>query len=194
MSLHRAFKSNSTILIAAVLGLLSITAHAEKFDPSLLQPSKLFIQAGVADDNTQAYVAGVTWDWNWIKQWSGLTATGYFEADIGRWITNQGGVRGSAWATQVGLTPVVRFRPSGAARNWFGEIGIGANVILPIFRSEEKRFSTEFNFGDHLAVGRQFGKQGRQEIALRLQHFSNGGIDHPNPGENFVQLRYSHRL
>ena len=31
----------------------------------------------------------------------------------------------------------------------------------------------------------------RHELALRLQHFSNAGIKHPNPGENFVQLRYA---
>ncbi len=27
------------------------------------------------------------------------------------------------------------------------------------------------------------------EWLLRLQHFSNAGIEHPNPGENSVQLR-----
>lgn len=30
--------------------------------------------------------------------------------------------------------------------------------------------------------------------ALRLQHFSNASIRHPNPGENFVQLRYARRF
>jgi hypothetical protein len=79
------------------------------------------------------------------------------------------------------------------ARHWFAEIGIGANVILPVYRSKEKRFSTTFNFGDHFAIGRQFGAQHQHELALRIQHFSNGGIDEPNPGENFLQLRYSHR-
>ena len=29
------------------------------------------------------------------------------------------------------------------------------------------------------------------ELALRVQHYSNAGIRHPNPGENFVQLRGS---
>ena len=32
---------------------------------------------------------------------------------------------------------------------------------------------------------------GAHELALRVQHYSNAGIRHPNPGENFVQLRGS---
>jgi hypothetical protein len=31
----------------------------------------------------------------------------------------------------------------------------------------------------------------RLEVALRVEHFSNAGISHPNPGENFLQLRLS---
>jgi hypothetical protein len=45
-----------------------------------------------------------------------------------------------------------------------------------------------------LALGRSFGSGDRHEIALRAKHFSNGGVREPNPGLNFVQLRYSFRL
>jgi len=74
--------------------------------------------------------------------------------------------------------------------HWFGEAGIGASVIAPAYHTDSKRFSTAFNFGDHLAIGREFGANHRQEIALRIEHFSNAGIDHPKPGENFVQVRW----
>jgi Lipid A 3-O-deacylase (PagL) len=40
---------------------------------------------------------------------------------------------------------------------------------------------------------RGFGADGEHELALRLQHFSNGGIRRPNPGETFLQLRYAWR-
>jgi len=115
------------------------------------------------------------------------------EAAIGRWSGN-GENASSVWFTQVGLTPVLRLQPRSWPRGLFVEAGIGANVIVPIYHSDDKHFSTEFNFGDHLAIGRQFGDHREQEIALRLQHFSNAGIREPNPGENFQQLRYLKRF
>jgi hypothetical protein len=63
-------------------------------------------------------------------------------------------------------------------------------VIAPAYHTDGKRFSTAFNFGDHVGIGREFGSEHRQELALRVEHFSNAGIDHPNPGENFVQVRW----
>lgn len=181
------------LLVAQVLWATPATAASENI-LNALTPASAFVQAGVAEENTQAYVLGGTWDWPWQAQYSFATLSGYFEAAFGRWVTHDGGVTGSTWATQVGITPVIRFQPNGQANRWFGEIGIGANFILPIYRSREKRFSTEFNFGDHIAIGRQFGEQRRYELALRLEHFSNGGIDHPNPGENFAQLRLSRKF
>jgi lipid A 3-O-deacylase len=40
-------------------------------------------------------------------------------------------------------------------------------------------------------VGRSFGADRRHELSLRVSHFSNCGIETPNPGENFLQLRYA---
>jgi len=62
------------------------------------------------------------------------------------------------------------------------------------FHSGVKRFGSKFNFGDHAAIGLQLGKSRQHEVALRIEHFSNAGIEHPNPGENFLQLRYSHKF
>jgi hypothetical protein len=158
-------------------------------------PTRLFVQAGVGDDHTHAYVGGAIWDWRWSRQYEFGTFTGYNEAGVGRWTTDRAdGGSSSAWSTQVGLTPVLRYVPGTETSRWFAEIGIGANVIFPIYQSSDRRFSTRFNFGDHIGVGRFIDAGHRHELILRLQHFSNGGIDHPNPGENFIQLRYSRRL
>jgi lipid A 3-O-deacylase len=183
-------------LIGTVLALrLTIApASAAQFGLAALEPSTLFIQAGVGDQRTEAYMGGATWDGNWHKQYSFLTVSGYLEAALGRWTTREGGISSSSWATQIGLTPVIRLRPSGHEQDWFAELGVGANYIIPLYRTDHKRFSTEFNFGDHVAIGRQFGERRRHELALRVEHFSNAGIAHPNPGENFVQLRYAYRL
>lgn len=159
-----------------------------------LIPSTVFVQAGIGDQSTRAYVGGVTWDWKWRHQYGFGTLSGYFEAAFGRRTTDRNGVEGYAWMTQVGLMPVLRLRLTGSLADWFAEIGVGPNYILPLYRSGTKRFSTEFNFGDHLAIGRDFGDRHQYEVALRAEHFPNAGIAHPNPGENFVQLRYSYRF
>lgn len=180
--------------IALALRFTDAPANAAQFDLAALEPSTLFIQAGIGDQSTQAYMGGATWEGNWHKHYSFLAVSGYFEAAAGRWITREEGFSSSAWATQIGLTPVIRLQPSGFGHDWFAELGVGANYIIPLYKADHKRFSTEFNFGDHLAIGRQFGERRQHELALRVEHFSNAGIAHPNPGENFVQLRYAYRL
>lgn len=170
----------------------SAPAEAADFSLARLMPTRVFVQAGFGEDNTRAYVAGVIWDWDWRKEYAFGTLTGFSDASFGRWSTEAG--EGSTWATQIGLTPVLRFHPTVFKGRGFIEIGIGANVILPLYRSGDKSFSTEFNFGDHIAVGTLLGQRKQHELALRLQHFSNAGIDHPNPGENFVQVRYARRF
>ena len=180
----------------AVVSVLTYSASARSAQSVVddLIPSTAFVQAGIGDQSTRAYIAGLTWDWKWRHHFGFGTLSGYFDADFGRWTTDRSGVKGYAWMTQVGLTPVLRWRPAGSQSDWFAEIGVGANYILPLYRSGSKRFSTEFNFGDHVAIGRDFGSRGQHEVALRAEHFSNAGIAHPNPGENFAQLRYSYRF
>jgi lipid A 3-O-deacylase len=184
-------------LWAAVLiawsSLLATSAHSQTLS-SVLTPTSVFAQIGAGDQQTQAYLLGATWDLNWNHQFGVGTVGAYFEGAFGRWTTRNNGVRSTAWPTQISVTPVVRFRPITPTNPWFAELGVGANYIVPVFRSGQKRFSTEFNFGDHFAIGRDFGEHRRQELALRFEHFSNAGLAHPNPGENFVQIRYAYRL
>lgn len=167
------------------------TASAITHD-STWAPQQVFAQAGFARDARTA-VVGLTWASPWQRQVAGGVASLYWEASFGRWASDAGTAQSSsAWVTQIGVTPVLRWQPGEADRRWFLEAGIGANVLLPVYRSRDKRFSTAFNFGDHVAVGLRFGEAAQHEFALRLQHFSNAGIKHPNPGENFVQLRYAY--
>lgn len=188
---------NTRIRIFAVLLLASTSAFAANPrhpERSFWLPDAYFAQVGAAEKATNAYTVGATWNWNWNRRFRFGLVTGYTEATVGRWETEINGGQDSNWFTQVGITPVLRLYPPLGDNRWFAEVGIGANYISPAYQTDGKRFSTEFNFGDHAAFGRILGDHRQASVALRIQHFSNGGIDAPNPGENFAQLRYSHQF
>ena len=85
----------------------------------------------------------------------------------------------------------LRWRAAQGASPWFVEAGTGLVWHSRHYASDDKYFSTRYNFASHLGVGRNFGPQGRHALAVRLQHISNAGIKKPNPGDNFLQLRYA---
>lgn len=186
--------SRAKPLLAALAGLIGLTATTAAPAQSLawLKPDAVFLQQAESA-RSRSSTAGLSWDLDWRQDWAGGRLSSYVEASLAHWsIERPEGGRDTAAVTQIGLTPVLRWQAP--ASPWFVEGGIGLNLIGPTYRAGRKRFSTAFNFGDHLAVGRQFGEGNRQELALRLQHFSNAGIKKPNPGEDFVQLRWSVRL
>jgi lipid A 3-O-deacylase len=174
--------------VAAAAAMDASIARADS--AQALLPDQFFVQAGKAEDAT-ALGAGLIWQSGGGRFLGEGYVSLYWEVSLGRWSAEQAdGSRHSSWVTQLGVTPVLRWTVGSESHRWFIEGGIGANLLLPVYRSREKRFSTSFNFGDHLGVGLQFGEGDRHEVVLRFQHFSNGGIKRPNPGEDFVQVRY----
>jgi hypothetical protein len=166
-------------------------APAGAWGGELSSPYGAFVEAGAADD-ARSLVAGVAWTWLQPAKWDGGHWSGYLETSVGEWACHKYPGSGyEACSTQVGVTPVIRFAPTVFSR-WFVELGIGADAVFPLYRSDGRRFSTVYQFGDHLGIGRKFGTEGRDEIELRGEHYSNGGYKNPNPGENWVQLRYMH--
>ena len=160
---------------------------------SSLPPFAAFIQVGTYRQ-TQQVTLGVTrnWDRDWPVGAGHLT--GYWEASLSRWSYPAQDGHGSMGLGQFGLIPVLRYWPGSATSSWFSEIGIGATVTTVIYATQSERFSTRFNFGDHLALGHSFGAGGRDELSLRIEHFSNGDIRQPNPGATFAQLRFMHHF
>lgn len=156
---------------------------------AVLAPRGLFAQIGVADEATAA-TAGTMWSvtGNPVRSRWGV----YVEASVSRWNSRGGHPSESGVLTQLAAVPVVRFRFADGGSPWFVEGGIGATVTSSVFRSGDRHFSTAFNFGDHVGFGYAFGAARKDEVVLRAEHFSNAGIKHPNPGENFLQLRYAH--
>lgn len=158
-------------------------------------PDQVFLQAGSADEAHSA-AAGLAWWSDWHRRLAGGELARYTELTAARWVRDGPARRDDPAddrVTQVGLAPVLRWQ-TGAAGGLFVEAGVGVNLISPLYQRQGKRFSTRFNFGDHLAIGLRFGPGGAHELALRIEHFSNAGLRLPNPGENFRQLRYSVRL
>ena len=91
----------------------------------------------------------------------------------------------SIW--QFSVIPFLRYTWSD---RYFIEAGIGPTVFTGSSFSD-KNLSTAFQFGDHLGIGILLNEDSR--LSLRISHFSNAGIKHPNPGLNIVQMNYSLR-
>lgn len=157
-----------------------------------LLPDQVYVQVGLARQ-AQTLTVGAGWAWDWRRPWGSGVLTGHWEASFGRWVSDMDdGPDNKAWVAQLGATPVLRWKAP--ERQWYLEAGIGGNLLLPIYRRSDKRFSTAFNFGSHLAIGLLGGEQLNHDPSLRLQHYSNAGICRPKPGEDFLQLRYTRRL
>jgi hypothetical protein len=57
-----------------------------------------------------------------------------------------------------------------------------------------KSFGSQWNFYDMMGIGHSFGAEHEHELAVRWVHVSNAGIKKPNPGQDFLQLRYVARF
>jgi lipid A 3-O-deacylase len=105
---------------------------------------------------------------------------GYWELTAGVWDNRDDST------AEVALTPVFRVERG----RFYLEGAIGFHLVQTHI-SAERTFSTAFQFGDHLGAGFHFG---RYDLALRVQHLSNGGLRDPNPGINFVLVRLQYAL
>jgi lipid A 3-O-deacylase len=155
-----------------------------------LRPGGIFVEGGLAQQRSYSVTAGVLWPWSWRRDFARTEATGLTEAFVSNWSgrADTGERRGF---TQLGLLPLVRLRLDGGHSPWFIEGGIGVSLMDRIYHTQNKEFSTKFNFVDVVGVGHSFGADRRRELSLRISHVSNAGIKNPNPGENFLQLRYA---
>ena len=172
----------SLVVIAAALLALSPVAAQD------LRPAGYYVQGGGGEDRTYNATVGLTWPWLWRRDLMGIELGGLTEAYVSHW--SAVGPDGRRGFTQVGLVPMLRLRLDRGSP-WFAEAGIGISAMDKRFVTSTKELSTSLNFVDVVGVGRSFGTVRPQELGLRIQHVSNAGIKSPNPGHNFVMLRYS---
>jgi hypothetical protein len=156
-----------------------------------LAPSAVFAQFGTASE-VNAFTAGAIWDLRGDPTRSSWSV--YLEASASRWNTRGDRPSQHGVLAQFAAIPVVRYHFDEGDSPWFVEGGIGATITSSLYRSGGKRFSTTFNFGDHVGLGVTFGMKRQHELVLRAEHYSNAGLEHPNPGQNLLQLRYAYHF
>jgi lipid A 3-O-deacylase len=124
------------------------------------------------------------WESRWWQS-NGTHIGGSWDATLMQWHSNR--YQDLSGATQnitaVGITPIFRFQRD-TMKGAYVEAGIGAHYFSDIYDNNRRRFSTHFQFGDHIGVGYVFGNG--VDLSLKIQHFSNGGIKQPNNGANFL--------
>lgn len=170
----------------ALLALATLPARAD------LRPDGATLLAGTAPHGTRAVAAGLLWDWDWQAPRRALL-TAHTELLVSHWRARALG-GGHQSLQQLTLLPSLRLRPQRGAAGWFLEIGIGASWLSRSYRTPQKDFSSRWNFYDMLGVGLNLGPDRRQELGLRYVHVSNAGLRRPNPGEDFLLLRYARRF
>jgi lipid A 3-O-deacylase len=132
--------------------------------------------------------------WKWARHWeyaNGVKIGGYWDLTLAQWRGKR--YRNIEGQTQdissVGITPVFRFQHD-TLKGFYAEAGIGIHYLSGLYNNNGNELSTRFQFGDHLGIGYVF--QNDLDLALKIQHFSNGGIRNPNSGVNFAVLRVSY--
>jgi len=147
-------------------------------------------ESGRGNDKTDMWRVG--WQWESRKKWlarGNWYVGAYWDLQLGTWITNQG-----KSIVDVGLTPVFRLQQATpSAWSPYMEAAIGFHNISDTRVNASRVTSTHFQYGDHLGAGVRFGG-GRYDTSVRLQHLSNGGLERPNPGINYVQLRVQYHF
>lgn len=145
------------------------------------------LEAGRGDSTNMGRI-GLQWNWNkqWLKgdQWH---VGGYWDLTLGHWRRDDVLPGQNEDITEIGLTPTFRVQQNDGTGLYFeGAIGFH---LLSRTSLGPRRFSTKFQFGDHLGIGYRFGARNAFDIGLRFQHLSNASIKRPNNGINFGQIR-----
>jgi lipid A 3-O-deacylase len=117
----------------------------------------------------------------------------YWESSVGAWRANHWrNVDGASESlVDIGITPVFRFQ-NDSKKGLYAELGIGYHLLSKLYNNDTYRLSTAFQFGDHVGIGYVFDNH--WEFGAKIQHFSNGGIKHPNTGVNFLDLKASYHF
>lgn len=176
------------ILIAGLCAAGLQSAHAFN-----LRPDGVAVQAGAGGNGTAMAGIGIVWDWDFQRMRRKAELTAHTELMLNHWQAHAVG-GGNQGLTQVALVPSLRMRLDRGQSPWFIELGIGASWMDQKFVTPRKTFGSQWNFYDMMGIGRSFGNEHGHELGIRWVHISNAGLAKPNPGQDFLQLRYVNRF
>ena len=176
------------LLVPAVLA--AAACNAQAFDP---EPDGVTVRVGAGNHGTAMAGVGIVWDWDFQRMRRKAELTAHTEFMVNHWRYDALG-GGTQTLTQLVLLPSLRMRLARGQSPWFIELGIGASWMDRPYETPSKRFSTQWNFYDMLGIGYSFGEEHHHELGLRWVHVSNAGLKKPNPGQDFVQVRYVRRF
>lgn len=158
-----------------------------------LRPDGVSVQAGTGGKGTSMAGVGIVWDWDFQRMRRKAELTAHTELMLNHWNANAPG-GGNQGLTQVAILPSLRMRLDRGQSRWFIELGIGASWMDQKFTTPRKAFGSQWNFYDMMGIGHSFGDEHQHELGIRWVHVSNAGLKEPNPGQDFLQLRYVSRF
>jgi hypothetical protein len=184
-NLMKLLKSIALMIALAACSLSTLAA----------QPVGLAVEAGEGDHVDIARVSlSKDWGVNWTTSWfPALGFGGFWDVSAGRWNPHAHS-GGNHEVNDISITPVWRIYPRNSSGSVmpFAEAAVGVHYLSHHDIYTDRQMSTYFQFGDHVGAGLAFGDQHQWETVLRFQHLSNAGIQNPNPGINFLQLRLAY--
>ncbi|WP_283148153.1 acyloxyacyl hydrolase [Silvimonas soli] len=128
------------------------------------------------------------WDTRWFETSTGYL-TGYWEFAMGAFKPQD------TTAFDVDVVPMFRYQFNVGA-NWckpFVELGVGVAYLSEHKVTDDHDLTSHAQFSDRIGAGCGFDA-GRQEVGINFHHFSNGGLDRPNPGIDFLLMRYAYHF
>lgn len=164
--------------------ILSSSVLAEEIPPS---QNRLAFSGGAGD--LDFYVLGISLQRDFSRSWFvGKTGrlTGYHDLSLLGWIGDEEDVQALSY------TPVFVYRFNGKNVEPYVLLGVGIS-----YQTETeflgKNMSTHFQFHDRVGLGIRFAG-GAHDLSVQAMHYSNAGIESPNPGMDMFVVSYSFRF
>ncbi len=179
--------------------------NASKLIPTLLIAVSLVLSLGQANAKQQSisvdYIHGegdvsgikVAYQYrvDWLESWSKELGL-YFESSVNFW--EYGAENKHDTNFVLAMSPVIEY-PITEFNNKpvYFEFGIGFS-LLDDTQFAGKDVGSHYQFEDRIGIKTYFGDNNEHSIGLRYLHYSNAGLQDPNPGLDFISFSYTRLL